>query len=137
MISKFSSFQRYVIIGLSVYLFELLVIVLAQKLGVSSVVAIGISFWSGLMVSFLLQKFVTFGDKRMHRHVLSMQVAAFSLLVLFNFGFTLLMAKLLSSLMPAVIIRTLALGVTTIWNFYLYRTRIFKVSENAFTDITS
>ena len=137
MTSKLSSFKRYVIIGLSVYLFELLVIVLAQKMGASSVVAIGISFWSGLFVSFLLQKFVTFGDKRMHRRVLSVQVSAFSLLVLFNFGFTLLMAKLLNSLMPAVIIRTLALGVTTIWNFYLYRTRIFKVSENAFTDITS
>lgn len=137
MTSKLSSFKRYVIIGLSVYLFELLVIVLAQKMGASSVVAIGISFWSGLFVSFVLQKFVTFGDNRMHRRVLSVQVSAFSLLVLFNFGFTLLMAKLLSSLMPAVIIRTLALGVTTIWNFYLYRTRIFKVSENAFTDITS
>lgn len=137
MISKLSSFQRYVIIGLSVYLFELLVIVLAQKLGASSVLAIGISFWGGLMVSFLLQKFVTFGDKRMHRQILSVQVTAFSLLVLFNFGFTLLVAKLLSSIMPAVFIRTLALGVTTIWNFYLYRTRIFKVSENSFTEIKS
>jgi len=26
--------------------------------------------------------------------------------------------------------RTLALGITTIWNFYLYRTRIFRQSDH-------
>lgn len=117
--------RRYLIVGVSVYLFELLVIVIALKGGASNVVAVGISFWLGLMVSFFLQKLVTFGDKRMHHRILLPQLIAVTLLVLFNFGFTLLVTKLLQSLLSAVITRTLALGITTIWNFYLYKTRIF------------
>jgi putative flippase GtrA len=119
------AFKRYIIIGGSVYLFELLVIEVALRLGQSSVVAIGLSFWLGLIVSFLLQKFVTFQNKELHHRILLPQVLAFSLLVLFNFGFTILLAKLLAHKLPAVITRTVALGITTLWNFYLYRTRIF------------
>ena len=120
---------RYLIIGGSVYLLELVVIVIAQQLGTSAVVAVGLSFWIGLSVSFLLQKLVTFSDKRMHHKILLPQLIAFSLLVLFNFSFTVLATKLLSPTLPAVVVRTLALGTTTIWNFYLYKTRIFKSDE--------
>jgi putative flippase GtrA len=121
--------KRYLAIGVSVYLFELVVIVVAQLLGASAVAAVGISFWLGLVVSFGLQKMVTFGDRRLHHRVLVPQVIAFSLLVLFNFGFTLLVTQLLQAWLPAVVTRTLALGTTTIWNFYLYKTRIFKKTD--------
>lgn len=122
--------RRYLIIGISVYIFELFAIFIAQWLGASSVVAVAISFWLGLIVSFILQKLVTFRDTRIHHMVLIPQLVAFSLLVLFNFGFTVGITQLLSSLIPAAITRTLALGITTIWNFYLYRTRIFKTDDN-------
>jgi putative flippase GtrA len=121
--------QRYLITGVSVYIFELLVIVVAQQLGSSAVVATGLSFWLGLIVSFIIQKIFTFGDKRTARKVLGPQLLAFSGLVLFNFGFTVLVTSLLDKWLPATIIRTLALGITTIWNFYLYKTRIFKVND--------
>ena len=121
--------HRYVLIGGSVYVFEILMIVLAQHLGASAVVAVGVSFWLGLMVSFVLQKLVTFSDRRMHRRVLLPQVVAFSALVLFNFGFTLLLTKLFEHVLPTVVTRTLAVGITTLWNFYLYRTRIFKSAD--------
>ena len=121
--------HRYVLIGGSVYVFEILMIVVAQHLGASAVVAVGVSFWLGLMVSFVLQKLVTFGDKRMHSRVLLPQIVAFSALVLFNFGFTLLLTKLLEHVLPAVVTRTLAVGMTTLWNFYLYKTRIFKSAD--------
>ena len=119
------AFKRYLIIGGSVYVFELVVIEGALWLGHSSVVAIGLSFWLGLIVSFLLQKFVTFQNKELHHRILLPQVLAFSLLVLFNFGFTIALATLLNHKLPAVVTRTVALGITTLWNFYLYRTRIF------------
>jgi putative flippase GtrA len=122
-------FGRYLVIGVSVYAFELVIIVVAQALGASTLIAVGLSFWLGLMVSFLLQKLVTFRDHRMHHRVVLSQLAAVTGLVIFNFGFTLLVAELLRNLLPAVVSRTLALGVTTIWNFYLYRTRIFKTSD--------
>jgi putative flippase GtrA len=120
---------RYLVVGVSVYIFELLVIVAAQRLGAGAVLAVGLSFWLGLLVSFGLQKAVTFSDRRTHHRVLLPQIAAFSLLVLFNFGFTLLVTKLLSPPVPAVITRTIALGITTFWNFYLYKTRIFLKPE--------
>ena len=117
-------------VGGSVYIFELIVIVLAQKLGANSVVAVAIGFWFGLLVSFALQKIVTFGDKRVHHKVLLPQALAFSALVIFNFLFTVAVTKLLAPVLPVVVIRTLALGLTTIWNFYLYRTRIFNSNDN-------
>jgi putative flippase GtrA len=121
---------RYLVIGGSVYILELAVIVIAQQLGASAVLAVGLSFWLGLIVSFGLQKLVTFGDKRLHHKVLLPQIIAFSLLVIFNFCFTLLVTKLLSDTIPAVATRTIALAITTIWNFYLYKTRIFKTDDN-------
>ena len=121
---------RYLIVGGSVYVLELIIILVAQRLGASAVVAVGLSFWIGLCVSFLLQKLVTFGDKRTHHKILIPQVVAFSLLVLFNFSFTIGVTKVLSDTIPAVVTRTIALAITTIWNFYLYKTRIFKSDEN-------
>lgn len=118
---------RYLVIGGSVYVLELIIIWVALRMGASSLWAVGISFWAGLGTSFLLQKLVTFRDRRMHHRVLIPQVAAFSLLVLFNFGFTLLIVKLLANVLPAAAARTLALAITTTWNFYLYKTRIFRI----------
>jgi putative flippase GtrA len=120
---------RYLIIGGSVYAFELLGILIAQKLGASSTIAVAISFWLGTVLSFALQKFVTFGDKRVHHKVILPQFVAVCALVLFNFGFTVLVTKLLSPPLPAVITRTIALAVTVIWNFYLYKTKIFKMPD--------
>lgn len=122
--------KRYLIVGVSVYLLELVVIVVVEQLGGGPVLAVGMSFWIGLVVSFVLQKFVTFQDKRTHHKILIPQVVAAICLVLFNFGFTILVTKLLTDVVPAVISRTLALGVTTLWNFYLYKTRIFKNDES-------
>ena len=124
---------RYLIIGGSVYALELVVIVVAPSLGASNVVSVAYSFWIGFMVSFVLQKVLTFGDKRTHHTVLLPQIIAVSLLVLFNFGFTIVVTKLLSSDVPAVVTRTLALAMTTIWNFYLYKTRIFKSAQGTVT----
>jgi putative flippase GtrA len=125
---------RYLIIGGSVYVFELAVIIIAQALGAGPVLAVALSFILGTLVSFVLQKFVTFGDKRTHHRIVAAQLLATCLLVVFNFGFTLLMTDLLSPPLPAVVTRTLALATTTIWNFYLYRTRIFKKSNRLVID---
>lgn len=123
------SAYRYLVIGGSVYIFELLVIVLAQRSGATAVWAVAISFCLGTLVSFFLQKLVTFGDKRMHHRILIPQLIATILLVLWNFAFSLLLTRLLEHNLPAILTRTLAIAITTIWNFYLYKTRIFKNGE--------
>jgi putative flippase GtrA len=120
---------RYVLIGGSIYVFELAVIVVAQRLGASPVWAVAISFCLGTLVSFFLQKLVTFSDHRMHHRILIPQLAATAILILWNLGFSVLLTKLLQNHLPAVVTRTLALAVTTIWNFYIYKTRIFNHTE--------
>jgi len=124
-------FGRYLVIGGSIYLFELVVIYIAQHMGASALVAVGLSFWLGLIVSFVLTKFVTFRDKRTHHRVVLAQILAVGLLVVFNFSFTLLVTHLLADQVPAAVSRTVALGITTIWNFYLYKTRIFQTDVPA------
>jgi putative flippase GtrA len=119
---------RYLVVGVSVYALELAIIVIAQHLGAGSVLAVALSYIIGTTVSFGLQKLFTFGDKRMHHKILTVQALAVGGLLLFNFGFTLLATKLLQDVLPAVVVRTLALLTTTIWNFFLYKTRIFKQS---------
>lgn len=116
---------RYLLIGGSVYVFELAVILVMQWRGAGPVLAVAVSYVLGTMVSFLLQKLVTFGDKRMHHKVVLTQFIATCLLVVFNFGFTLAVAKVFAHILPAVVSRTLALAICTLWNFYLYKTRIF------------
>ncbi len=118
--------KRYLTIGISVYILELLIIIVAQSLGASGVMAVGISYWVGLVVAFILQKLIGFKDKRMHHKVLIPQILAFSLLVLINFIFSLVVTKLLSPPLPAVLTRTIALAISTVWNYYLYNKHIFR-----------
>lgn len=122
---------RYVVVGGSVYVLELIVILVAQRYGATPTEAVTLSFLVGLAVSFLLQKLFTFGDKRMHHRIVLPQLIAVTLLVLFNLAFTIVLTRVLQAVMPPVITRTLALAVTTIWNFYLYKTKIFKRSETS------
>lgn len=120
---------RYLFIGGSVYLFEVAVIVVAQYWGAGPVMAVALSFILGTLVSFVLQKLVTFRDRRLHHKIVIPQLLATIALVVFNFGFTVIVTKLLAHVWPAVASRTLALLTTTIWNFYLYHTRIFAKDE--------
>jgi len=117
---------RYLIVGGSVYLFELAVIVDVQSLGASAVWAVAVAYCLGTTLSFFMQKLVTFGDKRMHHKVLIPQMIATALLIVWNLAFSVVVTKLLQHHLPAVVTRTIALAITTIWNFYLYKTRIFK-----------
>ena len=126
--------HRYLVIGGSVYVFELAVIVDAESIGASPAWAVAISFCLGTAVSFFLQKLVTFGDKRMHRKVLIPQLVATGLLIVWNLAFSVALTKLLQDKLPAVATRTLALAVTTIWNFYIYKTRIFRNTQEELID---
>lgn len=116
---------RYVLVGGSAYVLELFVIILARNSGASNIWAVALSFCIGLMYSFILQKFITFSDRRTQHKVLLSQLLTVSALVVFNFMFTIIVTALLQHIFPAIITRTIAIGITTIWNFYLYKAHIF------------
>jgi len=118
---------RYVVVGGFVYVVEVAAILIAKHEGMGAVPAVAMSYGIGLVLSFTFQKLLTFRDRRTHHRVVLPQLAAVSALVLFNFGFTIGVTELLQHDLPVVVVRTIALGITTIWNFYLYKTRIFNV----------
>ena len=120
---------RYVLVGGMVYVFELWVIVWAQRRGATPTEAVALSFTLGLIVSFFLQKLFTFGDTRMHHKIVFRQALAVALLVVWNLCFTVIVTKITQSFIPATVARTIALLITTVWNFYLYKTRIFSPSH--------
>ena len=117
---------RYILVGGTVYVVELAIIFGLQLRGLSAVVAVGISYIVGTMLAFTLQKLFTFRDKRMHRKVVGLQLLAMAGLVIFNFLFSIALTALMQHTLPAVVVRTGAILITTLWNFYLYRTAIFK-----------
>lgn len=101
-------------------------IAIALRVDQSDVSAVSWAFWTGLIVSFGLQKFFTFSDTRTQRRLIIKQVAAVTALVLFNYVFTILVTKVSEGLLPVVASRTVALLITTLWNYYLYKTSIFR-----------
>lgn len=124
------AFMRYLVVGGSVYVFEMAVIVIAEWLGATAVWSVTISYALGTLLAFILQKFVTFGDKRVHHRILIPQLLATCALVAWNLLFTVMLTKLFENVLPTVITRTVAIGITTLWNFYIYKTSIFKGEEN-------
>jgi putative flippase GtrA len=117
---------RYILVGGSAYLIEITVILGAQRLGLNSILAVGISFWIGLLYTFVLQKFFSFKDRRSQSKVLLTQVALVTVLVLFNFVFTICLTATLQHKVQPIVSRTIAIAITTLWNFYLYKNHIFK-----------
>jgi putative flippase GtrA len=118
---------RYILVGGSAYIIEIAVIFIAQKFGANNILAVALSFWIGLTYSFILQKFFSFGDSRTHHKVLLPQILMVVALVTFNFTFTLATTALLQHMLPAIATRTLAIAITTLWNFYLFKAHIFRV----------
>jgi putative flippase GtrA len=124
-----STLVKYVITGGGSYAIELSTIVGLKAAHLSNTQAVAISFWVGLVVSFVLQKLITFKDKSTDKNQLGRQVGLYMVLVGFNYLFTLGVIALLSNKMSVFISRTLALICTTVLNYYVYKKHIFKAKD--------
>lgn len=116
---------RYCVIGGASYLFELIILFsLVKGLSLQRTVATGIAFWFGLISAFIFQKIFAFKDYSKEVKTLSKQSVAYGILVIWNYVFTLAVV----SLMPKEYLlfsRTLALIITTLWNYFIYKHLIF------------
>lgn len=119
---------RYVVVGGISYLLELASIYIFVMIGISAVGAIAISFWIGLIVSFLLQKLVAFSDKRRSPRAIASQSLAYGILVLANYVFTIGVVYIGTALVGVYIARTIALVITTAWNYIIYSKIIFRTN---------
>lgn len=119
---------RYILIGSFSYAVEFCILIALIKSGLSATASTAISFWVGLVVAFILQKFVAFSNRTVKARELSKQSTIYLLLVVFNYAFTLMFVSVLSD-DRVLITRTIALGITTTWNFFIYK-RLFREETN-------
>lgn len=117
---------KYLLVGGSTYALELLVIYLLKLFGLNDVIAVGIAFWFGLAASFVLQKLIAFSNKDRSARTVGRQAIMYGMLVAVNYVFTLGTVALFSETFGVFLTRTVALIITTFWNFFIYRNVIFK-----------
>lgn len=117
---------RYLVAGGSSYAIELLAIYGLITAGTSKVAAVAVAFWIGFAVSFILQKLYAFEDRRSSKKRAATQIIMYALLVAVNYSFTLATAYALSPILGIFAARTIALIITTAWNFVVYKKIIFS-----------
>ena len=122
-----SRLVRYLIVGGSAYLMEMAVLYgLHDGIGLSPVKSVAISFWFGLVIAFVLQKFITFENHEKRMHIIGFQLALYGCLVAVNYLITLLAVKYLSNHYSVFEIRTAVIALSTIWNYVVYKRWLFK-----------
>ena len=120
---------RYIFVGGFSFVIEIATLyTLNQLLHVSPTVSVAISFWVGFIVAYTLQKLVTFQNKEKSRRALTKQLVGYSLLVAWNYAFTLIVVELFHASISVIILRTIVIAITTTWNYFLYK-KLFKVTE--------
>lgn len=122
---------RYLAVGSVAYLTEMAVLyVLLHNLKLSAVAAVAISFWIGFVVAFVLQKWVTFQNYDKTVRTIAGQLVGYSVLVVWNYLFTLGAVKLFAATTSVFIIRTVVIVIITSWNFVIYGI-LFKSSTES------
>ena len=123
---------RYIVVGGLAYAGEMgMLYVLINVYSFSRLSAAAVSFWFGFFAAFLLQKFIAFEDRQVGRRVIAKQLAMYSLLVLFNYGFTLLAVYILSPFISVYIVRSIVICMATIWNFLIYK-KMFQSADETY-----
>ena len=120
---------RYIFIGGFSYLVEMgCLFGLHDGLKLNATLSVAISFWVGFIVAYVLQKFITFKNTDRSRQAVTNQLLGYSLLVGWNYLFTLIVVGLLDQFVSVFILRTLVVLVTTVWNYVIYK-KLFKNVE--------
>lgn len=119
---------RYLMVGGTAFVLELSTLyTLNHIVGLGPVQSVAISFWVGFIIAFILQKLITFRNYETHMHVILKQVIGYTILVAWNYAFTIAAVKILSREVSVLIIRTGVIVLTTTWNYLLYH-QLFKIS---------
>lgn len=118
---------RYIFIGgLSFAIEAGAIFTFIYLLKLNPVTSVALSFWIGLIVSFVLQKIFAFRDKKNTAKHIARQSIAYAILIVVNYIFTLLFVAIFETLLGVFVARTIALIITTAWNYIVYSKIIFK-----------
>ncbi len=118
---------RYIIIGGSTVVIDVgLLAVLKGAFGVNVYLAATVSYWASLLFNFSLNKFWTFEVKTNTVHHLFL----YGVLIVINYFTGLAFIGALGRAhINYLVAKTMALAVTTVWNYFLYRYVIFVTAE--------
>lgn len=125
-----SKLTRYIFVGGTSYVLEICLLALLLKAGMPPLISVSIAFWTGFVVAFTLQKLIAFKNHKKQPSVLIRQTILYTILVLFNYAFTLLFISSIGVVLGLLAARTIALVLTTCWNFVIYNTFIFRNNSN-------
>jgi putative flippase GtrA len=104
------------------YLTEMAVILFFKKIiGLNNVESVAVSYWFGLVVAFLLQKIVTFGNLDKRLHIVGKQMVMYAVLVGFNYALNLLAVDIFAKNSNVYLVRTLVIIFCTLINFPAYK----------------
>ena len=118
--------SRYILAGGLSYTIELgFLLAIHRYTHASAEISTAIAFWIGLLTSFFLQKLFAFRDYKKTIHAITNQITSYALLVGFNYLFTIFVVAAFPSRL-LILSRTLALVMTTVWNYFLYKRLIFR-----------
>lgn len=113
---------RYLVVGGSAFVFEMSVLfILKIVLNFSPIKSVAISFWFGFVFTFLAQKFVTFKTEEAHVHPLHKQTIGYTLLIAWNYLFSIVLVHLLAIHLGVFVTRTIAIIIMMFWNFQIYK----------------
>lgn len=117
---------RYIVVGACAYTAEMSSLYgLINVANFTPLTAVAVSFWIGFIVAFTLQKLITFKNYENKPRALVRQLVLYGVLVIWNYGFTLVLIALLTPMLSAFVARTGAIVIIASWNFVIYR-HIFK-----------
>ena len=123
---KESSLFRYIFVGGLTYVIDIAVLIgLYAGLHTSRALAASASFWTGLLFSFLLQKLVAFQDYQKEVKAISKQALSYGILIAFNYMLTVFIVDQFPG-RDIVYSRTLAVAITTLWNYIIYKKLVFR-----------
>ena len=119
---------RYILAGSISYAIEIAcLLVLAKDYYFDAAVSVGIAFWVGLFISFLMQKYLAFSNNSTAKKT-AWQLYLYLWLVGFNYLFTISWVIFTELFLGLALARTVALVITTFWNYFLYERLIFRTT---------
>ncbi len=124
------SLVKYLVVGVSAFVVEYLTfLVLYKAVLMPVIVSNGLSFLTGLLTSFSLNRIWTFNAKQ-HQHTKSRQLQMYVLLAAVNLLLTILLVQVFIAIGIAPgISKLVAMVATSCWNFVLFKLAIFKYDD--------
>lgn len=124
---------RYIVVGGTTFLIDYIaLIVLHGKLDLTIPIAASIAYWSSIIFNFTMNRWWTFSaadNKNIHKHI-----SAYSVLLLFNYFFTVISISLLSKYISYIIVKPLIVITQTIWTYRIYKHVIFTKNKTISDD---